>query len=531
MPAPLLLALAFTLPTADEVAARERMTAKFGLTPSVLLPGSGLAVRDVAIYDRTGAELKALPRSGPVFAVHTLPAGDGRTSTRYQTLFCAAELPTGGRDIPADKAAAKALAAWVFDPAKPEELARLAGVDAALVKLHAGLIAGVCKDRPLAELIADDRFARLLAGLSVMPKDVERVSRLDDAFAHERQAWVTVRRKLTGLDKEFPKPFTGPDLIKGLPAPEVREGTEEEAGVKPGTAAKIDAALTAWAKDDDQAFAVCVVRNGVIVLHKAYGTRDGKPMTVDTLSWMASVTKPMSASLMLMLVDRGMVSLDDPVSKFVPALRDIKVKTPLLVRHLHTHTNGLDRYPTNDDTLNDLEYRVADCYPALRVGQYWAYNGGGYALGGKVIEDVSGEAVPLFFQKHLLAPLGCTGTEVSGTHADAYSVPLDVAKFGQMLLNRGAYGKYRFFSEETFEKMLPRKLTAELGPDAAKTFGFGLDGQPKKFGHGAASAATFSVDVDQKLVVIMTRNKMGKNQDKYNGKFWEAITAGLPPTK
>ena len=57
--------------------------------------------------------------------------------------------------------------------------------------------------------------------------------------------------------------------------------------------------------------------------------------------------------------------------------------------------------------------------------------------------------------------------------------------------------------------------------------GFGLDGQPKKFGHGAASAATFSVDVDQKLVVIMTRNKMGKNQGKYGGKFWDALRAGI----
>jgi len=75
--------------------------------------------------------------------------------------------------------------------------------------------------------------------------------------------------------------------------------------------------------------------------------------------------------------------------------------------------------------------------------------------------------------------------------------------------------------------MLPRKLTTELGPDATKQFGFGLDGQPKKFGHGAASAATFSVDVEQKFVVVMTRNKMAKNY----GKLLEAITAGLEPLK
>lgn len=250
-------------------------------------------------------------------------------------------------------------------------------------------------------------------------------------------------------------------------------------------------------------------------------------MTVTTPSWMASVTKPMSAFLVLMLVDRGLVALDDPVTRFVPALRDVRVEKPLLIRHLHTHTNGLDRFPSGDDTLNDLEYRIADAYPAVRVGAAWAYNGGGYALGGKVIENVTGEAVPLAYKRHLLDPLGCTGTEVNGTHADAFSVPLDMARFGQMLLNRGAYGRYRFVSPETFDLMLPRRLTAELGPDAQKVFGFGLDGQPRKFGHGAASAATFHVDVDRRLVVVMTRNKMGKNQDRYNGKFWDAVNAGI----
>ncbi len=510
-------------PTPEEKAARERMTAKVGVKafafageklPAVThaIPGGAGAT----YYDPSGAKVVTANAPGAYLAVAEVPVKDGPPATRFVTLYrLAAE---GAKD-------------WTFDAAKPEELAKLAGVDVGLVQKQAKLVEGVCKNRPLSDLAADERFARLLAGLSLMPKDVEKVSRLNDAFAYERQAWVAVRRKITGLDKEFAKPIDAPTGIAGSAAPVVREGTEAEAKVKPGTADKIDAVLTEWAKDDDQAFAVCVVRNGVIVLHKAYGTRDDRPMAVDTPSWMASITKPMSASLVLMLADRGLLKLDDPVSKFSPALRDIKVAKPLLIRHLHTHTNGLDKFPTGDDTQNDLEYRIADCYPALKVGSSWAYNGGGYALGGKVIENISGEAVPLFYKKHLLDPLGCTGTEVSGTHADAYSIPLDIAKFGQMLLNRGAYGKYRFFSEETFELMLPRKLTTELGPDATKTFGFGLDGQPKKFGHGAASAATFSVDVDQKLVVVMTRNKQGKNQDKYNGKFWDAITAGLEPLK
>jgi CubicO group peptidase (beta-lactamase class C family) len=321
--------------------------------------------------------------------------------------------------------------------------------------------------------------------------------------------------------------------VDGKPATEVHEGTAAEAGVKADTADKIDAVLKEFAADTDQAFAVCIVRHGVIVLHKAYGTRDDRPMTVDTKSWMASITKTMSASLMMMLVDQGSVSLDDPVEKFIPAIKGIKVEKPLLIRHLYTHTSGLAQWPAElySDELSDIEERVALVYPHLQIGKTWAYDGQGYTLGGKVIEAVSGEAIPQFYQKHLLGPLGCTGTDVTGTHADSYSIPLDMAKFGQMLLNHGAYGKDRFFKEETFKAMLPRKLTTELGPEATKTFGIGLDGTPEKFGHGAASAATFHVDTTEDLVVVMTRNKQGKNQDKYNGKFWDAIKEGIEKGK
>jgi CubicO group peptidase (beta-lactamase class C family) len=252
-------------------------------------------------------------------------------------------------------------------------------------------------------------------------------------------------------------------------------------------------------------------------------------MTVTTKSWMASITKPMSATLIMMLVDQGLADLDDPVEKYLPALRGLRMENPLTIRHFYTHTSGLEKWPAEwyQDELPDIEERVALAYPLLPVGKAWGYNGQGYTLGGKVIEAVTGEAIPQCFHRHLLGPLGCENTDVIGTHADAYSVPLDIARFGQMLLNKGAYGKQRFFKEETFEKMLPEKLTKVLGSEAKKTFGIGLDGSREKFGHGAASAATFHIDRADELVVIMTRNKMGKNQGKFGGKFWEAIRDGI----
>jgi CubicO group peptidase (beta-lactamase class C family) len=466
----------------------------------------------VVVHNRTREEEKA-EKAGPYFAVVTLTPKNLPALTRYVTIVRLAKKPADD---------------WKFDPAAPEELATLARVPVERVKEQARLLADLARNRPFAELKTDPRFVAAVAGLSVTPP-VEKspVTRQNNALAQERGVWVTIRRRLAGLNQQFPGAVSMPDTVQDKESPEVRKGTPAEAGFKPDAAAKIDAVLTEWAETDDQAFAVCIVRHGVIVLHKAYGTRDGKPMTVDSPSWMASVTKPMSATLMMMLVDRGLVKLDDPVDKFVPALRGLRPEKPLRIRHLYTHTNGLEKLPLSDDTLPDLEERLALVYPHIKVGEAWAYNGCGYAVGGKIIETVTGEAMPRVYEHHLLGPLEMTRTEVVGTHADAYSVPLDMAKFGQMLLNKGQYGQMRFMKPETFAQMLPRKLTEELGPGATKTFGIGLDGTPSKFGHGAASAATFSVDVENDLVVVMTRNKMGKVQDRYNGKFWDAIKAGM----
>jgi CubicO group peptidase (beta-lactamase class C family) len=471
--------------------------------------GAG-AVYSVGWFTGTLQRADSPTRPGPYAArvrIHPLQARD---LLRFVTLYRTAE------DVPDDKRFGDDLAAF----------ARAMGVDAAVVERQAELIKQVLKGRTFGEWSRDPAAARLLAGLALSKPAKGPIHRYDDAFAVERQWWVDLKRRCVyGLPD--PKPFVCP-LPGEKPAPEVRAGTEEEAGVKKGTAAKIDAALKEFAADTDQAFAVCVVRRGVIVLHKAYGTRDGKPMTVETKSWMASVTKTMSATLMLMLIDQGRVGLDDPVERYLPVLQGIEVTRPLTIHHLFTHTNGLtlDGWPGWSDDMPDVAERISAYYDRLRVGQEWAYTGTGNMLGAKVFEAVTETALPQAYHKHLFGPLGCTGTDVTGSHADSFSIPLDMAKFGQMLLNRGSYGKHQFFRPETFAKMLPAKLEKLLGPKA-RSFGFGLDGTAKKFGHGAASAATFHVDTERELVVIMTRNKYGKNQDKHNGQFWKAIDEGI----
>lgn len=464
-------------------------------------------------YDRD-AELVTVPdKPGPYAALVEIKPSSGRSTFRTLTLFRLT------KPLPADEA--------VSVESLPR-IAECAGLNADCVKSQGSLIVGAAKNHTFAGVVKSRTFARLLAGLFLSPTS-DAVRKNNDALATERQWWTTIRRRAFHLDQRFPRQLDRPISKPGLNATIVHEGTLSEAGMQEDTPAKIDAVLQAWSADTDEAFAVCVVRHGVIVHHKAYGMRAGQPMTLTTKSWMASVTKTMSATLMMQLVDQGLIGLDDPIDQYLPALKGIAVSQPLTIRHLYTHTNGLDKWPGWNDERADVEFLLADAYPFLQVGKYWGYNGLGYTLSGKVLENVTGEAVPGLYVKHLLGPLGCVNTDVVGTHADAMSVPLDMAKFGQLLLNKGVYGDLQFLRPETFAAMLPQKLTITLGPDATKSFGIGLDGQPEsgKFGHGAASAATFSVDANDDLVVIMTRNKIGKNYDKYNGKFWQAIQEGM----
>lgn len=355
----------------------------------------------------------------------------------------------------------------------------------------------------------------------------------EDPWVADRQWWVTLKRKLAGVETApVPVPTLG-----GAGAPALREGSVAEAGMAPDTIDKIDALLTEWASASGEPFAVALARRGVVFLNKAYGDRDGKPLTADTPSWMASISKLMSSTLMWMLVDRGLVSLDDPIEIYLPALQGHAGERSLMVRDLYTHTNGLHldivlpgHYPDHwGDEMHDLDQALAGYYQYLHVGPEPTYNGVGYALGGKIVEMVSGEALPVFYRRHLLEPMGMAHTLVQDGSASTRSVPMDMAKLGQMLLNKGAYGDTRFFSEETFAKMLPKRLTESLGPDTKAVWGIGITPMAAEglsaqtFGHGAASSAIFRIDPEQELVIAMCRDTAGAGYGEFSARFFKLL--------
>ena len=167
----------------------------------------------------------------------------------------------------------------------------------------------------------------------------------------------------------------------------------------------------------------------------------------------------------------------------------------------------------------------------LEVGKRFQYNGIGYAVAGKVMERISGRAIPYLFQECLFEPLGARHTKISGTSGDSYSICLDMAKVGQLLLNRGTYGNYRFFSEKTFEKMLPVKLD-RLVPTLDAEWGIGVQGvqwsadthglSGRTISHGAASGAILIIEPEHELVIVSCRNSRGAHRREYAQRLIEA---------
>jgi CubicO group peptidase (beta-lactamase class C family) len=478
----------------------------------------------VEYYDKGFRPVTRADVPGRYGAVVEITPENGRSTRRFRTLFRLPEaLPwTGlGQSIGIQRR-------FLLGPHRD-----MRGRPAVATRTYLRRLIGGNAGRGSADI------ATILAGLYETQAGDPPSSASHNVWVADRQWWVTLKRKLYGTAREFPKPFVCPGPLDGGPAPAVREGTLEEAGMKADAAERIASVCREWAAGSDLAFAVCVVRHGVIVLHRAYGVRGERPMTTTTKSRVASITKLLSGTLMMMLIDQGRVGLDEPVAKYLAPLRGIELARRPTIRQLYNHTSGFQGHW--GDYENDLEELVAGEYRDLNVGEKFEYSGLGYALGGKIIEAVTGEAIPQFYKRHLLDPLGCEHTDVAGTHGDAMSVPLDMARIGQMLLNRGAYGSMLFFSEQTFGKMLPPAPSPAEGGVAHEDpqwMGIGawwMNGRypgfsglsARAFGHAAGSGATFLVEPERDLVIVMTRNGQDRDHAEWQQRFLDAIHAGV----
>jgi CubicO group peptidase (beta-lactamase class C family) len=152
--------------------------------------------------------------------------------------------------------------------------------------------------------------------------------------------------------------------------------------------------------------------------------RTQEPMRPDSLFWIASMTKSLTGTALMMLVDEGKLDLADPVEKYLPEFAGQLVAAgdeparrpahPITIREIMNHTSGLGlpNNPVFKNTYN-LKDWVARCatLPLLREpGTKYEYNNSGINTGGRIIEVVSGMPYADFMQRRLFDPLGMKDT-------------------------------------------------------------------------------------------------------------------------
>ena len=289
---------------------------------------------------------------------------------------------------------------------------------------------------------------------------------------------------------------------------------------------------------------VGIARRGKVVYFEAQGVSDQKPVQADAIFHMASSTKPILGVAAMMVIEEGLAKASDPVQKFIPEFKGIKVAVPeeqpdkkpsgqkepkapeyrlvdahrpVTIHDLLTHTSGISgrslgkagKGPGKDETLATWIPVVAQGPLNFQPGTRWGY-GGGLDVVARVIEIVSGMPFNDFVQKRIFDPLdmkdthwilpkdklhrllvfvegkaGTPTTYFSGS-AGLVSTARDYLHFEQMLVNKGELFGNRLLKPESVETM--------SSDQAGDLFDNGGKG-----GAGVAFGYTVAITVDPEL--------------------------------
>lgn len=139
------------------------------------------------------------------------------------------------------------------------------------------------------------------------------------------------------------------------------------------------------------------------------------PVLPDTLFQIGSISKTMTATVAMRLVEQGKLDLDTPLRHYLPTLRfqDSTATAQATLRHLFTHTGGwvgdyFEDTGRGEDALAHYVANMADLPQITPLGALWSYNNAGFSLAGRVIEAVTGQPFETVAQESLFTPLGMT---------------------------------------------------------------------------------------------------------------------------
>jgi CubicO group peptidase (beta-lactamase class C family) len=154
------------------------------------------------------------------------------------------------------------------------------------------------------------------------------------------------------------------------------------------------------------------VRQGSFTFRRAFGAAK----TPDTIFLLASISKPMTAAGVMLLADRGKLSLDDPVHKYIPEFSEGDRKL-ITIQHLLTHTSGLpDQLPENTELrkrhapLSEFVKAAIKTPLLFKPGTDVKYQSMGILLASEVAQRITGQAFPAFLDKEVYKPLGMART-------------------------------------------------------------------------------------------------------------------------
>jgi CubicO group peptidase (beta-lactamase class C family) len=350
-----------------------------------------------------------------------------------------------------------------------------------------------------------------------------------------------------------------------------------------------------------------IARRGRIGLFESFGRRDpaaGAPMTKEAIFRIYSMTKPITSVAAMMLWEEGRFLLSDPIGKYLPDLANLDVAVerggeiervpavrPITIQDLLRHTSGLT-YEFRGPGAVQRMYMSAKVYsraqsnadqvaalgklPLLhQPGSRWEYSRSTDVVG-RLVEVLSGMPLGVFFERHILAPLGMVDTafHVPPRHhsrlAEAFardpdsgtavqlvevrdppnfesgggglvSTASDYARFLQMLLNGGTLDGSRLLSRKTIEFMTADHLGPITGaPDLLLPgHGFGLGfavrlqtgiayvpGSIGQYFWGGLAGTTFWVDPAEQLFALLLIQAPGQ-RDYYRTLFRDLVYAAI----
>ena len=290
-----------------------------------------------------------------------------------------------------------------------------------------------------------------------------------------------------------------------------------------------DQLMSAYDGEDSPGAVVSVFKDGETLFARAYGMANlsyGIPFEVDTRTNIGSTSKQFTAFAVMLLVERGELSLDDDVREHIPELPDFG--ETVTVRNLLTHTSGYREFLNllimtgrrldHGDFIDRKELiAIVQRQPALQntPGEEWNYNNTAFGLAAVIVERISGQTFPEFMAENVFGPIGMTRTMVrpSPEHlvegmAEGYTpgddgTYLEIGDLGGALGAGGIYttvgdlqkwvenfSSAEVGSKEIFDQMMT-SYVLNNGDSTGYGFGLSIDEQRglRRIHHGGADVA------------------------------------------